>query len=813
MSAVVTPLTVRLALSERLLGREPWQRDGIRRLGQVALIHACGVLLMGLGSLAGLVPPRQVGYMLAYFATGWVLFYGLMRSGWSARRADPLLGAPLALFGMSTIVVLYGMMDIARGLALQLICVVLVMHIDRLRMRQRIAMAITIGSVAALMLMLAALAWLTPERIDLRTELFNLALAALLLPIAGFLINEANRVSLRGLQHSDELTAVLAGLRERTLLDEWTELPNQRRMRALIEQEIQRQARTGQPLCLAVLAAERVDASAWAAPGGGPTSMPADPPTLRRIAVLASSALDPADTLAHWSPGRFVLLLPACRLPDAQTIIERLQRSVSEQSWGGPAHAAGVTLSAGSTEHRLTDTLDQTLQRATQALQRAQRGGRNQRATEPKLSGPLPSASAAATVSPSRRTLPLFGAPAAPPPKRPRPVMRVSTQHGLAGTRLGQSWLASAGARLLGSAGDLLLSTDPATRERLRLSLTGSLVYAAWLVLLYAYAGPQHLIEPGFMRWLTVYDLVGMLAFYPLIRSGWSARLSDPLLGVPQILYGCGACAACFATTPALRTEALQVMCFSQLFGMATLTARQTRLIGASAIGLQLLALAWTALADTSTHRLLTDTMLVATSCYVVGCISWQSFRFSARRQQVQAEQGALAQAVDRLRSRQILDPLTGLCERRYLAEQLEAEAARQRRSGHGFCVALIGLDCFVRVQGRYAYAASDSLLDALAQTARATLRQTDLLGRWTAQAFLVLLRDTSSGTEATQALERLRIAVQRLSDAHAEQRITLSCGIADYRADEPIERLLERTASGLHAARASGSNRCVLAD
>ena len=788
-------------MSQWLLGPDPQQHEGIRLLGRVIVVHLCGLLLMGLTSLAGLVPAAQVLAMGGYFAFGWVLFFSLIRSGWTRQHSATSTHAVRAAYGMSTIVFAYATMDVARGVALQLLCLVLVMHVDRLRLRP--AMWIITGSVAALIITLTGLQWLSPERIHLRAEIHNLMLATVMLPIAVLLINEAHRVSSRARQHSGELGTLLASLRAQSSHDELTGLPNPRHMRAVIEHEIKRHGRSGQPFCLTLFDVNLSE----------PTGTHELPPAAQReLADLVAADLSPADTLTLWSPGRWLLAQSATGLADARDTVERIQLVVRRHDWSHVAKGLRVALSAGTTEHQFGDTPDAMLGRAAKALQRARHEGLDHHATDPPLP-PGARGNRALLNQLGRRPRPAAPRPAASPlARRPRPVMRLApARPGTARATAGDWWPAGL-QDLPHRIGELLLGADPAIRERLRLSLGGMVVYACWLALMLGYALPQGLITPDAARMLTVCDLLGMLVFYPLIRSGWTANWRDPQLALPQILFGTFVCAVGFAAVPDLRYAILQLACFVQLFGAAVLTAPQTRLATVSAIVLLLLALAWTWTPQADMRDFILETLVVATSCYVIATIGVQSYRFSQHRAQVQQEQGALLDTIERVRAHLIQDLSTGAHTRAYLGEWLEREAARHERTQQVFCVALMRLDPIVSLDPRQRNAVDAAQMQRLATLARTVLRETDLLGRWTPQEFLALLPDTAASPLCVQGLDRLRAQVA-LQFGPAPLGATLSCGIAEYRPGEPLPRLIERAQRGLHAARASGGNRCVLAD
>lgn len=83
---------------------------------------------------------------------------------------------------------------------------------------------------------------------------------------------------------------------------------------------------------------------------------------------------------------------------------------------------------------------------------------------------------------------------------------------------------------------DQLLGIDPPMRDRALLSLLGSLIYMVWLVLLTTFGIPQQRVSPGLGIVFMVLMIPGLLLFYPLVRSGWSQRFSDPGLVSVQII-------------------------------------------------------------------------------------------------------------------------------------------------------------------------------------------------------------------------------------------------------------------------------------
>jgi two-component system cell cycle response regulator len=125
-----------------------------------------------------------------------------------------------------------------------------------------------------------------------------------------------------------------------------------------------------------------------------------------------------------------------------------------------------------------------------------------------------------------------------------------------------------------------------------------------------------------------------------------------------------------------------------------------------------------------------------------------------------------------------VMDPLTGLFNRRYALAQLGRIAERARR---GFAVLVIDLDRFKAVNDALGHAAGDAALVEVARRLSASLRAGDLLGRIGGEEFLVALPDTGL-IEALALAERLCRAVEETPirvDAATALSLTVSIGLA----------------------------------
>ncbi|HSJ97837.1 MAG TPA: GGDEF domain-containing protein [Myxococcota bacterium] len=158
-------------------------------------------------------------------------------------------------------------------------------------------------------------------------------------------------------------------------------------------------------------------------------------------------------------------------------------------------------------------------------------------------------------------------------------------------------------------------------------------------------------------------------------------------------------------------------------------------------------------------------------------------------------------------------DTVTGLPNRALLADRLEQELARARRSQRGFALLLFDLDGFKAVNDTWGHAAGDRLLAIVAERARRALRASDTVGRLGGDEFLAILPETGEAG-AREAAEKLREALQAPYSLGAPvARAGASIGVSLYPAHGDDAEALQRLAdAALYAAKADGRNRVRIA-
>ena len=152
-----------------------------------------------------------------------------------------------------------------------------------------------------------------------------------------------------------------------------------------------------------------------------------------------------------------------------------------------------------------------------------------------------------------------------------------------------------------------------------------------------------------------------------------------------------------------------------------------------------------------------------------------------------------------------LTDRLTGLSNRHAGERALDRDAARARRAGLPFSLALLDLDHFKQVNDRHGHAVGDETLRQVSQVLASTFRASDLAVRWGGDEFLVLLPDVAA-KGATVFAERARTQIEALTFPGGN--VTISAGVVEMGKNESPRDALARADVQLYEAKRSGRNR-----
>lgn len=163
----------------------------------------------------------------------------------------------------------------------------------------------------------------------------------------------------------------------------------------------------------------------------------------------------------------------------------------------------------------------------------------------------------------------------------------------------------------------------------------------------------------------------------------------------------------------------------------------------------------------------------------------------------------------DLLRNLAMVDPLTGLYNRRFAEQRLAAEVARSERKGHPLTILTLDLNNFKEINDAHGHPAGDLVLQEFAARLNDVIRGGDLAVRLGGDEFLVLLPECTS--------EQLQLVLGRLGSLQVDWNgqeipITFSAGWKQYELGERPDEMLARADELLYARKRAGKHMQPLA-
>lgn len=156
-------------------------------------------------------------------------------------------------------------------------------------------------------------------------------------------------------------------------------------------------------------------------------------------------------------------------------------------------------------------------------------------------------------------------------------------------------------------------------------------------------------------------------------------------------------------------------------------------------------------------------------------------------------------------------DRLTGLWNRHKFEAFAAAEIGRAHRYGLELALVIFDIDHFKRVNDIYGHQAGDLVLAGVSRLVRAHLRDSDGIGRWGGEEFLILTPSTDVH-EAAALAEKLRrlIAIESFLEIDS---VTASFGVSGLRRGDVLEHLVQRADRALYRAKEYGRNRVEIVE
>jgi diguanylate cyclase (GGDEF)-like protein len=167
-----------------------------------------------------------------------------------------------------------------------------------------------------------------------------------------------------------------------------------------------------------------------------------------------------------------------------------------------------------------------------------------------------------------------------------------------------------------------------------------------------------------------------------------------------------------------------------------------------------------------------------------------------------------------RHRTAAMVDPLTGIANRRSFLHEAGLIAKRHNSSPRPTAVLLIDLDHFKSINDRFGHALGDRVLEIFTDTARQSIRASDLIGRLGGEEFAAILCDTTR-EKAISAAERIRESFAVAAKEVDSRPVCATVSIGVVHCEEPaldVHELLAQADQALYFAKENGRNRVEIA-
>lgn len=172
----------------------------------------------------------------------------------------------------------------------------------------------------------------------------------------------------------------------------------------------------------------------------------------------------------------------------------------------------------------------------------------------------------------------------------------------------------------------------------------------------------------------------------------------------------------------------------------------------------------------------------------------------------------ALLQRIDQLQKESLVDPLTGLANRRCIDMKLYSRIDERRRYGWSCGVLFLDIDNFKIINDTYGHNVGDGVLMMVARTLSNNLRAHDLVGRYGGEEFVAVITHVDMA-ELDSFAERLRLLVQNSSHdtEYGTIQVTVSIGATVVRPEDTIATAIRRADMLMYNSKIGGRNRVSL--
>jgi diguanylate cyclase len=355
---------------------EAKQRLRIARALIAAAIYALCIGLLAYTVYVGYTRPNEAAWLIGGMLISNSVIYALLRSGWNKTRDDPALAFPQVLAAQTWIAGAYAITGTPHAGTLPLLALVLVFGMFNLSARQtRIASVYTVIVMGVIILYKTIT---DPFVYVVKSEWVYFFIVVTIMPTISLLalqhtgIRDRVRAQKRDLETKNAaLEAAFVRIEQMATQDEMTGLANRRRMARVVAEHAQRHARLGHKFCLVMLDLDGFKAINDTYGHGVGDNV------IRSFAHEARKAMRETDVISRWGGEEFLILLSESPPHDSSIGLGRLRGALANAVVCDSTPQLRIQFSAGITEYRPLETIEQAIERADKALYKAKASGRN----------------------------------------------------------------------------------------------------------------------------------------------------------------------------------------------------------------------------------------------------------------------------------------------------------------------------------------------------------------------------------------------------------------------------------------------------
>lgn len=352
-----------------LLGHDRALRVRVLHTLASVMVHLLCVSLIWFGVNNGWTRPGSALLLTGFMVPSCLVFYGLIRSGWSERLADPSMTLAQVLVAQVWICGAYAVTNEAHGAMLVLFALVMFFSLFSMDSSSAFIAGASVILLAGPVMIFKSLQ--DPTYYPPRIELVNYILLAVTVPMMVYLAQQLARMRQRLKDQKKELARAVRRIRRMATRDELTGLINRRKLLSIMRDQKIMLGRKPFEIWVALIDLDhfkRVNDTHGHAVGDE---------VLKGFARRALEVLRASDVVGRWGGEEFVVLMIEQPGADPEAGLARLRGVLANSPISRTVPELRAGFSAGLARMNCDEPLEATLEQADAALYRAKAAGRN----------------------------------------------------------------------------------------------------------------------------------------------------------------------------------------------------------------------------------------------------------------------------------------------------------------------------------------------------------------------------------------------------------------------------------------------------